>query len=69
MVLNESGASPFPVGINDHLDVRKIGNGIERDICQSIKSHASGDKREQADQERIASTGVGDPFDKATGTV
>ena len=64
LVLDQRGTAPFPIGVNDDLHVGKIGHGIERNVRQRIKPGARGDEAEQADQERIASAGIGDLLDQ-----
>src|SRR5580704_4834921 len=61
LVLDDVGGLAFPVGVNDHLDIGYVREGVKRDMPHTPNSGQSEEEDSRKDQEAI----VGAPFNDA----
>src|SRR5437870_12495066 len=55
LILDDAGISAHPGGVNDHLNVRKIGNRIQRSVPQSPDAPRTKEKNHEENEKLISS--------------
>ena len=63
MVFHQIGGTPFPLGVNGHLHIAQIGNGIERRTLERINPGDDRKKCEDKHEEAIPHTCCDDALD------
>ncbi|GBC78534.1 hypothetical protein HRbin08_02030 [bacterium HR08] len=62
LILDDVRAA-IPPGVDDHLRVREIGDGVQRDVAHGMKPDEQGHADEEEDEESVVRAEFDEPFD------
>ena len=64
LVFDQIRRATFPIGIDDHLHVAEVGDGIQRRVQQPVNPGRDGKNGEDDDEEFVTSTRANHPLNQ-----